>query len=237
MMNIKALFSTAALMACLAGPALAQSDITFAGVGSDPTKWTGTSSSGLFNINGGSTVPGVGADAFLTTFEIYDPAGDTLLTENVYVQFNGGAGVATSGVTHSGSNYSFTLSSALTVSYEFATPTNILGSYVTDLLSVTFAAGTTVTDTAGFLDFSASGVSNVFTSDLFRFVGSTDQEAAFITSHVTVSTSGATTTLTSNESGNFSADPYPNIPEAPSAVLLVVGMAAVAVGARRRKVA
>jgi hypothetical protein len=191
--------------------------------------WTNTgSNTGLFNVNaaGGAlsdqlafVIPGLG-------------------TYNVIEKINGGAGATTTGFTTSGSDNFFSFTQAVTISYTLATPTDIDGVMVSNLLTASFNAGTifdisSITKNASWTFSQDGGDGLVFTSDILRFLNVADESGSFSFSQLSPKT-GFQNGFTVGGDSNYSSDPLPQVPEPLSAALLVVGMTAVGVASRRR---
>jgi hypothetical protein len=162
---------------------------------------------------------------------------------SVIEQINGGAGVGVTNVTQlvAGVFAEYTLA-AFTITYAFATPTYVDNVLVTNLLTVNVAAGSDIllNELSGGLTWSASSSSPgvTFTSDLLKFLGVTAESASFsfgsLASGNPMAYESAFTTTTGT--ANYQSSPLPEVPEPLSAAILVVGMTAVGVAARRRRV-
>jgi hypothetical protein len=238
-------FKAASVIAVLATVALspaAQAQVqTFAGGLNENMQWTSTGSgTGLLNFGPGTNVDKI---------DLGDYLGQGLGTYNVIEQINGGAGVATTGLTSTGNgNYYFDFTQNVTISYVFATPVVIDGVSVTNLLTVTVdnaqfnnefdlsattAAGRQHVKGSWTFDSGFGGVT--FSSDLLKFLNVVDEGGGLSFSGVSYVGTGTPTKVTFSGNSNYASDPLPEVPEPLSAALLVVGMTAVGVASRRRR--
>ena len=252
MSRIKSLATVSLMAICLAAPAYAGSVTTFAtttDVASDDITWTDNGTSGLLNTANTTTGNQV-------TFQYLHIAGlSSSLTGslNAYELINGGAGVATTDeATQSpdGTTDTQVINSAFTISYALATPIKSGNVFLSNLLTATITpekSGGSLAGTDGGSAATYSASTNTknfylvtFTSDFLKFTtGSTfSVSLAFnsVTPQFTLDEAGAfVSSFTADLVGSFAASPVPTaIPEVPSAALLIIGMAAVGVGARRR---
>jgi hypothetical protein len=228
MSKLKAFAAAAAMVATLAASAASAGTLTqFGATTSENLSFNSTTD--IFNITGG----------ILPNLLLFQNLGNISgIAYSVNEEINNGAGVAVTSIVNSNGITALTLG-AFTLSYDFATPTNIDGVNVTNLLTLTVGAGTVfdyvdATQTASW-QFSIHGGNAVtFTSDLLRFVNVVDESVAFSFSDVSAVNNGLGG-FDAQGSGNFSSNPLPQVPEPVSAALLVVGMTAVGVAARRRR--
>jgi hypothetical protein len=237
MLNFKATaaFALMASVTVIASAAQAQESVFAAGTNENLT-WNAIGSNGLLNFAGGTE-----------HLDLGDYLGSGLGSYNVVETFNNGAGIATSGlVNEGGGNYYFDTTQAFTISYALATPTNIDGNYVTNLLTVSVGAGTEFDFSAkttagrqhvtGSWTFDSADISVVYSSDLLKFLNVVDEGGSFsFSSGSFAPATGSITSLGFSGNSNYSSDPLPQVPEPLSAALLVVGMTAVGVASRRRR--
>lgn len=217
--------------------------LQFATSSSDSLYWTGS----LFNAgtNGVSTAS---SSAFVST--IGSQAGNV---PTAFLRIGNGNGVATTGLRTGGQCYSgttcFRTTADTTISYAFAQPISYLGvNGVQNILTFTLARNSeivfttnrtgTVTGISISWAFSATDLRSP-TSDVFKFgsyaPGSTnDFTVTYSFPQFTANANGIANGFQAVGSGTFASDPLPTIPEAPSAALLIAGLASVAYASRRR---
>lgn len=216
----------------------AQEQVFAAGL-NENLSWTASGSNGLLNLTGSAS----------EHLDLGDYLGQNLGTYAVTEKFNNGAGIATTGLVNEGNgNYYFDTTQAVTISYALATPMYLDGAEVSNLLTVTVAAGTEFDFSAktsagrqhvtGSWLFDSADLSVVYTSDLLRFVNVFDEGGSFsFSSGSYTPASGTITGLVFSGNSNYSSDPLPQVPEPLSAAVFVVGMTAVGVVRRRKRAA
>lgn len=237
MFSIKSIVAAAALTTLASAPAFAGLQ-EFAG----GTAETLSISNGVFNVGAGASSVSINIDQLNTVYS------------NVTMQIGGGSGVAvgalqlaSSNACLNGATYGcFFTTAATTLSYTFSSPVDIDGVYVTNLATITLAAGVEIdvnkqgrgANYTVSIDWEKqySDITG-FSSDLFKFTNFsqiTNLIVGFTLTSVTPNGAGIASGFSATGSSSFSSDPLPTVPEAPSAALLVIGMTAVAMGARRR---
>jgi hypothetical protein len=174
-------------------------------------------------------------------------------TLNAYELINGGAGVTTTAIATGGPTDTQLINSIFTISYTLATPITSGGVTLSNLLTATITPGTTAagisgTDSGFSASYNAStntrGYYTVtFTSDFINFTAGSSFALTLgfnsISPQFTLDGSGNfLESFTADLIDSFSANPVPTaIPEVPSLALLIAGMGAVGVAARRRAAA
>jgi hypothetical protein len=248
-------FAAVSLMALsLAAPAYAGSVTTFAvttDVQSNDITWTENA-----NGIGGTLNTAAGGNSVQFQYEHIAGLQSYLQgTLNAVEYINGGAGVSTSAVATQDANYndSISINSAFTISYLLATPVNVGGQMLSNLLTATITpvtSGATLAGTDGGTSATYSASTNIhnlytvsFSSSFLNFgsgVGNSySVSLAFNSVTPGFNLSGSDiASFVADLVGTFAANPVPtSIPEVPSAALLIIGMAAVGVASRRRAAA
>jgi hypothetical protein len=251
MRRFKTFAAASVLALSLAAPAFAGTLTTFAtttDVNSSDITWTDNGTSGTLNTSNTTT-------GDLVNFQFEHIAGlQSYLQGNLtaYEKINNGLGVTTTAAgTSDGVNDSQSINSVFSISYTLATPINVGGMLLSNLLTATVTPNTasaSITGTDGGSSATLSASTNnknvytvSFTSDFLKFQPSTSYSISLAFNSVTPDfelDNSFISSFVADLVGSFAANPAPtSIPEVPSAALLIIGMAAVGVSARRRAAA
>jgi hypothetical protein len=234
-----------------AAPAFAGSLTTFAttsDVNSGDITWTDNGTSATLNTSNTST-----GDLVSFQFEhIAGLQGYLQGTLSAYEKINNGLGVTTTAAaTSDGVNDTQSINSAFSISYTLATPINVNGMMLSNLLTAIVTpqtASPTMSGTDGGSSATLSASTNknnvytvTFTSAFLKFQPNTSYSISLAFNSVTPDfelDNSFISSFVADLVGSFAANPAPtSIPEVPSAALLIIGMAAVGVSARRRAAA
>lgn len=244
MVNLKAaLVATAAMLA--GTNAFAVPVFQFATSASDALSWNGS----IFNAGVLTPTPTTSSSsAFVSTI------GTTSGTvPTAFLTIGGGAGVTTTGLLTSGCfggvSRCFQTTADTTISYKFATPTNYLGvGGVQNIFSYVVTAGSQISFTTNRVG-TVTGITIAWTfsdtdllsptSDVYKFgdYGANSPNELSVTysfPQFSINSGGIANGFQAVGSGTFASNPLPAVPEAPSAALLVAGLATVAFVSRRR---
>lgn len=254
MMNFKTAAAASVLALCFSAPAFASAGslTTFAVThdnGTSDITWTGDSNGGVLNtLSGGDAV----------SFQFEQITGlPSYLQGNLSAieLINGGAGVTTTATATQSTDGNFTdtqaINHAFTISYTLATPVDVGGQMLSNLLTATVTPNTgsaAISGTDGGSSATYSAATNThntytvtFTSSFLKFSAGSSYSVSLALNSITPGLNfdpGSDTYIenfVANLAGTFAANPAPQIvPEAPSALLLIAGLSAVGVAARRR---
>jgi hypothetical protein len=209
--------------------------------------WTNNGTSATLNTANTTT-------GSLVTFQYANlPGLPTILNGplNAYELINGGAGVSTTTPDVNVGGYNIQqISAPFSISYTLATPivsggvslSNLLTATITPASQQVLIGGQNGNNAATLSASSGTNYVVTFTTDFLKFTAGSTYSLSFafnsLLPGVSDGSDGFLNSFTADLVNSFSANPAPtSIPEVPSAALLIIGMAAVGVSARRRAAA